>query len=302
LFAWFTAFAGVVLYAYFLVYRRWWLLLGAVAFSIGTVLSGRRRTLLGILGAFVVAGAWWLRRRPSRRGVLLGAVPVVASVILLLAVTLPVAGSFYARTLDRYVPRVELLVAVAMGDEGVDERDMRDLQPRMALYAASLAVARDNFPFGAGLGRYGSPMSRSAYSPVYHEYGLSVVRGLSQNDPNAVTDTFWPMLLGEAGPIGLAGYAVFIAVIGVQVWRAGRGATTRADRAMFLAALMVLALGLVDSLAAPTFQAAPIAYVLYAVAGAAVAVTATSAARDELSVSPMAGAAPDTLDPAEVRG
>ena len=302
LFAWFTAFAALVLYAYFLVYRRWWLLLAAVLFSVGTVLSGRRRALLGMLGAFAVAGAWWLRRRPSRRGVLVGAVPVVASVVLLLAVTLPVAGSFYARTLDRYVPRLELLVAVALGDEQLSEKDMRSLQPRTALYAASLAVARDNFPLGAGLGRYGSPMSRSVYSPVYHEYGLSVVLGLSQDDPNAVTDTFWPMLLGEAGPIGLAGYALFVAVIAVQVWQAGRGAPTRADRALYLAALMVLVLGLVDSLAAPTFQAAPIAYVLYAVPGAALAVAAASAAREVPRATPMASAAQDALDPAEVRG
>jgi len=302
LFAWFTAFAGLVLYAYFLVYRRWWLLLAAVAFSVGTVLSGRRRALLGMLGAFAAAGAWWLRRRPSRRGVLVGAVPVVASVVLLLAISLPVAGSFYARTLDRYVPRLDLLVAVALGNEELSEKDMRSLQPRTALYTASLAVARDNFPLGAGLGRYGSPMSRSVYSPVYHEYGLSVVLGLSQDDPNAVTDTFWPMLLGEAGPIGLAGYALFVAVIVVQVWHAGRGAPTRADRAINLAALMVLVFGLVDSLAAPTFQAAPIAYVLYAVPGAVLAVVATSAAREGPRVTPMASAAQGALDSAEPRG
>ena len=302
LFAWFTAFAALVLYAYFLVYRRWWLLLGAVAFSVGTVLSGRRRALLGMLGAFVAAGAWWLRRRPSRRGVLVGAVPVVASVVLLLAITLPVAGSFYARTLDRYVPRLDLLVAVALGDEELSEEDMRSLQPRTALYTASLAVARDNFPLGAGLGRYGSPMSRSVYSPVYDEYGLSVVLGLSQDDPKAVTDTFWPMLLGEAGPIGLAAYAVFVAVIGVAVWQAGRDALTRADRAIYLAALMVLVFGLIDSLAAPTFQAAPIAYLLYAVPGAVLALVATSAAREELRVTRVGSVAQNTPDSAGIVG
>jgi hypothetical protein len=302
LFAWFTAFAGLVLYAYFLVYRRWWLLLAAVAFSVGTVLSGRRRALLGMLAAFATAGAWWLRRRPSRRGVLVGAVPLVASVVLLLALTLPVAGSFYARTLDRYLPRIELLAGIALGDQEVSDAEMRSLHPRTALYATSLAVARDHFPVGAGLGRYGSPMSRSVYSPLYGEYRLTLVFGLAQDNPNAVTDTFWPMLLGETGPIGAAAYAVFLGVIVTQLWRAGRTAGARADRAMLLASLMVLVLGLVDSLAAPTFQAAPIAYFVYGTSGAALAVVATSAAREELSVVAANAAGRDALDPAEARG
>ena len=84
-----------------------------------------------------------------------------------------------------------------------------------------------------------------------------------------MTDTFWPMLLGETGPIGMAAYAVFLGVIPTQLWQAARTASVRADRAIFLASLMVLVLGLVDSLAAPTFQAAPIAYFLYGTSGAA---------------------------------
>jgi hypothetical protein len=302
LFAWFTAFAALVLYAYFLVYRRWWILLLAVAFSVGTVLSGRRRVLLGILAGLGAAGATWLRRRrPSRRGVLLGAVPVALSVVLLLALTVPVAGSFYARTLDRYLPNVELIVRVAFNNQEVTDSEMRTLHPRTALYAASLAIARDHAPLGAGLGRFGSPMSRSVYSPLYEEYRLNLVFGLSQNNPKAVTDTFWPMLLGETGPIGAAAYAVFLGVILAQLWRAAGTAFTRADRALFLASLMVLVLGLVDSLAAPTFQAAPIAYFVYGTAGAALAVAATSAARQQAGPVPSA-AVGDALEPAEVPG
>jgi hypothetical protein len=71
---------------------------------------------------------------------------------------------------------------------------------------------------------------------------------------------------------------------------------------MFLASLMVLVLGLVDSLAAPTFQATPIAYFVYATAGAALAVVATAAAREDLSVVPVAATAGDALDQAEVHG
>jgi hypothetical protein len=302
LFAWFTAFAGLVLYAYFLVYRRWWLLVAAVVFSVGTVLSGRRRVLVGMLAALAAAGAWWLRARPSRRGVLVGAIPVVVSVLLLLVVTLPVAGSFYARTLDRYLPRIELLAGVALADQEVTDAEMRTLHPRTALYATSLAIARDHAPLGAGLGRFGSPMSRSVYSPLYEEYRLTLVFGLSQDNPQAVTDTFWPMLLGETGPIGVVAYAAFLGVIVTQLWRTARSAGTRADRAMLLASLMVLVLGLVDSLAAPTFQAAPIAYFVYGTAGAALAVVATRGAREDPTVVPATANASEALDRTEVPG
>jgi hypothetical protein len=234
----------------------------------------------------VAAGAWWLQRRPSRRGVLVGAAPVIASVVLLLALTLPVAGSFYVRTLDRYLPRMDLLAAVALRDPDVTEAEMRSLHPRTALYATSVAVARDHFPLGAGLGRYGSPMSRSVYSPLYEEYRLTLVFGLAQDNPNAVTDTFWPMLLGETGPIGVAAYGTFVVVILARLWRAGRTAEIRGDRAILLASLMVLALALVDSLAAPTFQAAPIAYFVYGSAGAALAVVATASAGERRGVEP----------------
>jgi hypothetical protein len=258
--------------------------------------------LAGMLAGLAAAGAWWLRARPSRRGILVGAVPVAVSVILLLAVTLPVAGSFYARTLDRYLPNVELIARVAFNAQDVSDAQMRTLHPRTALYATSLAVARDHVPLGAGLGRFGSPVSRSVYSPLYEEYRLNLVFGLSQDNPQAVTDTFWPMLLGETGPIGVAAYAAFLGVILAQLWRTARTAGTRADRAMFLASLMVLVLGLVDSLAAPTFQAAPIAYFVYGTAGAALAVVATAAAREDPSVVPATAGATDALDPAEVHG
>ena len=91
---------------------------------------------------------------------------------------------------------------------------------RIALYNTSVLIARDRFPFGVGLGRYGSGTSRDPYSPVYHEYGLDKIDGLSPQHSAFISDTFWPRILGETGVIGLAALLVFTVVLTIQVWRA----------------------------------------------------------------------------------
>ena len=99
----------------------------------------------------------------------------------------------------------------------------------MALYKTSALVGRDYFPLGAGLGRYGSWLSREHYSPLYAEYGLNDVRGLAPARPAgdglrarvaapSATDTFWPAILGEMGVIGLIAYLGFMATLGWMLW------------------------------------------------------------------------------------
>ena len=66
------------------------------------------------------------------------------------------------------------------------------------------AFTADHFPLGAGLGRYASPLSRGdTFSPLYHEYGLDHIWGLTPHYDAYITDTFWPHILGEAGVFAL---------------------------------------------------------------------------------------------------
>jgi hypothetical protein len=280
LFGWFTAFASLILYAYFLVYRRWWMLIAALALNVGMLISGRRRPLIGIVAAFLTALGWQVRQLPSLRGAMRAAVPLVLSAILLVGVSLPFFGAFYASTIESYVPDSEIIRELALGDHQLTREQSRSIQPRIALYAASVAIAREHFPLGVGLGRFGSHISRAFYSPAYEEYGLSEVFGLRQRRPNAVTDTFWPMLLGEAGVIGLLGYGAFMGAIVVGAWRRGHAAPSQGERALQLAVLMVLILALVESTVAPTFTAPPVAYFVFVAAGASVAVRAAASASD----------------------
>jgi O-antigen ligase len=276
LFGWFTAFASVILYAYFIVHRRWWMLVGALALSVGTIISGRRRPLIGIVAALFTALGWQIRHLPSRRAALRAGVPLILSVIVIVGISLPFFGEFYASTIDSYVPDSEVMEELALGDHELTRAQSRTIQPRIALYAASIAIAREHFPLGVGLGRYGSHISRVFYSPAYEEYGLSQVVGLRQRKPIAVTDTFWPMLLGETGALGLLAYGAFVGAIVGGAWRRGHAAPSPSERALHLAVLMILVLALVESTVAPTFIAPPVAYFVFVAAGASVAVRAAT--------------------------
>lgn len=78
---------------------------------------------------------------------------------------------------------------------------------RIAMYLASFNIASDYFPFGSGMGTFGSLSSIiGGYSQVHHDYGVS---NIGANSPENVAagshtllDTFWPHILGELGFIG----------------------------------------------------------------------------------------------------
>jgi type III secretory pathway component EscS len=122
---------------------------------------------------------------------------------------------------------------------------------RARLYTTGEHIATDDFPLGVGFGRYASYMSRLDYSPIYYQYGLSSIYGLSQARPDYIDDTSWPSVIGETGFGGLAIYLAGLVVVVLAIvksLRAARGET----RWVPLAALCAMAALLVDSLGDPT--------------------------------------------------
>lgn len=98
-----------------------------------------------------------------------------------------------------------------------------ELTARTALNQTSLRIARDMFPFGTGFGTFGSHYSGVEYSPVYSAYGIQHVWGISEDMHEFISDTFWPMILGQFGVIGLAAYIVVVAVLFLRIQRLARG-------------------------------------------------------------------------------
>lgn len=86
---------------------------------------------------------------------------------------------------------------------------------RVALASVGIIIANNYFPFGTGFGSYGSYMSKVYYSDVYYQYGLNNVYGLS-NSPGSesfISDTFWPMILGQTGYLGIIAYIIILLVL-----------------------------------------------------------------------------------------
>jgi len=253
LFSWFTAFVALFLFAGYVVLRRWWLLLGAALFSVGTVLAGRRRGIVGSAIALLAGFAASVRASRSWRASLRAWWPVGGMVLLLGIVFLPALVGLVRLTLD-------------------DANASQQSTARVALYTTSVAIARDHFPLGVGPGRYGSGVSRDPYSPVYAQYGLDQIDGLSPDDSAFVSDTFWPRVLGETGVIGLGALLVFTAVLAFQTWRAaGAPQADALVRAFQLGAWMVLVQALTETLASSMFDSPPRIYLLFGAVGMSLA-------------------------------
>lgn len=267
LYGWLTAFVSLFLYARFTVDRALWALPLALLMNAGTLLSGRRTPLIGVVVALVVGAARQLRigEAAVRTWAVVGVVLVVVGIA-----ALPFLSTQVRDTLSDYVAPPQMIDEIFGPDPDSDV--LHRLQPRVGLYLGSLAIARDHFPLGVGIGRFGSHMSREEYSPVYAEYGMDTMYGIREEDPIAVTDTFWPMILGEAGLLGLVGSAIFFGLLGRDLWRAAGIGGSVAVRVLLLGALLVYVEALVRTLTSAVFVAPPIAYWVFGTAGLALSV------------------------------
>ncbi|MBC7886425.1 MAG: hypothetical protein H7Z13_00950 [Ferruginibacter sp.] len=86
-------------------------------------------------------------------------------------------------------------------DTGVQEH------VRIGMYIASFKIATDFFPFGSGMGTFGSLASITAgYSNIHFIYGVANIGYNSPEDAasgmTTILDTYWPHILGELGFIG----------------------------------------------------------------------------------------------------
>jgi hypothetical protein len=261
IYAWFMAFVSLFLFAGYVVFRRWWLLLGGALFAVGMVLSARRRAIAGVALA-LVAGFLSSIRTPARSD--RPRTWATVGVASLLVALLFISG----------------LIGLLKLTE--DEAGGGGATARVALYQTAVAIARDELPLGVGIGRYGSGLSRDPYSPVYHEYGLDTVRGMSPDFSDFVADAFWARVLGETGVIGLAALLVFCAVLAIQLWRATRRAYSQPLVVAFvLGAWMVFVQALVETLASSLFESPPRIYLLFGAVGIALALARSEAGPDE---------------------
>ena len=139
------------------------------------------------------------------------------------------------------------------------------LQARTALNLTSIEIAKDYFPFGVGFGKFGSPTSQQIESDVYRDYGIDMVYGLNyQVNSNFMSDTFWPMILGETGVLGLLMYVIILSVIFIRFIKIYIKKTTDL-RACIVVSLFVF--NTICSIAKPTLTGPPNSLILFGLAG-----------------------------------
>lgn len=252
------ALAAIAVLAYRQVMGRGWLSLTLLVGSVvGSIASLRRKSVVGL----AAAGAWILTR--SRR---LGAwFWVGAAALGALALGVAFGTGLVQSTFAIYV---------LLWDEN----------PRLLITGGAAVVASEYFPLGAGFGRFGSFIAAENYSPEYVRLGLDVIDNTSPSS-TYLTDTQWPAIVGEAGWIGGAFFAIGLVRMWLPLhrgWRApGAG---REERLVALVGMGWTIQLLIESIAAPVYVTSPSVGVGFAVVAVAAALAArrADAARAEL--------------------
>lgn len=234
LFGWFTAYVGIYAITKYKIYGNNKAMIAAIIFFSFSVLSLRFKSILGIILVCVI-----LYLLMNRKKALAYFIPFS----LLFSLLYIALGSSFIELLNLTVNRY---INIDMFDSA-----------RKALYMVSFWIAESHFPFGVGFGRFGGFVARDNYSPVYYEYGLNNIYGLSPENPMFATDTYFPNLLGE---LGIVGAFIFILMIVLTIIRLLKNykfvERNYAKHIVFFSGL-VLVEALAESLGEPVFNSSP---------------------------------------------
>ena len=91
--------------------------------------------------------------------------------------------------------------------------NLRDDTARSVLLRTSFQIAKDHLPIGSGFGTFASAVSAEPYSRIYYMYHIQNVWGLSPKYPIFISDSFWPMIIGQCGYLGLFIYVLLMAIL-----------------------------------------------------------------------------------------
>lgn len=95
---------------------------------------------------------------------------------------------------------------------------INDDYARNVLLKTSVDIAKDHFPFGSGFGTYASSVSAKNYSKIYYKYGIDNIYGIRKGEAYFISDTFWPMILGQFGIIGILLFVSILFLIIRKLW------------------------------------------------------------------------------------
>ena len=144
---------------------------------------------------------------------------------------------------------VALIAAVSVGYDQFSYYFSLDGAARNELTRVGVLVANRFFPFGSGFATYASNITAdpSYYSILYYEYGLYTVDGLVPGKATFLSDTFWPIVIGQFGWFGAIFFCLTLVFLFLFAYRAGSSAGQR------LACILCFAYLFIESTAASAF-------------------------------------------------
>lgn len=93
--------------------------------------------------------------------------------------------------------------------DGLKVENVKAMKARPATYKVAFQkILWDYFPFGSGLGSFGTAAAAKEYSPLYYKYKLNRIWGLSPDGCWFLADCFYPTL-AEFGVVGIFLFCVF---------------------------------------------------------------------------------------------
>lgn len=101
--------------------------------------------------------------------------------------------------------------------------------PRYLFFYYGGRTANTYFPFGSGFATFGSDQAARNYSRLYYQYGFNSLFGMNTEDGSFLSDTFWPMAIGQFGWIG---FLIYI-IIYVRVFLSFKRMTLNNDQKAF---------------------------------------------------------------------
>lgn len=108
------------------------------------------------------------------------------------------------KKLNPFVVSLLFFGVIAVGSYQIQTYLMNANAPRYLFFLHGAGLANEFFPFGTGFATFGSDQAARSYSPLYYQFGFSHLFGLNPEDGSFLSDTFWPMALGQFGWIGFA--------------------------------------------------------------------------------------------------
>lgn len=110
-----------------------------------------------------------------------------------------------------------------------------DTASRGMALRASFEIANNSFPFGGGLGTFGSVVSTKYYSRAYIEYGLSQRWGFMPDASSFVGDGGWASIIAQFGWIGLILFLAMIVILFERVT-----SLAKYDKTLLIPALSII--------------------------------------------------------------